>query len=135
MKELSPEMQRQIREEAKSYDKFGSALSAFGGYVTGAAKYALLFEDAERRNKEWSELFAPLLEYGQSKEANIPLEASITAVILERAKVCEQMAKAMEEIDRIHQKYHDLDGNNPAANHLRNIAYEALVKYQQTPKP
>ncbi|SRR6266540_101570 len=35
---------------------------------------------------------------------------------------------ALKEIDSIHQKYHDLNGDNPAANHLRNIAIEAIYK-------
>jgi DNA repair ATPase RecN len=40
---------------------------------------------------------------------------------------CEKMETKLEEIKSIHKKYHDLNGDNPAANHLMNIALEALA--------
>ncbi len=40
---------------------------------------------------------------------------------------CDKMEDALEKIKATHKKYHDLNGDNPAANHLMNIALEALA--------
>lgn len=42
---------------------------------------------------------------------------------------CAQMAEALKEISKVHGQYHKLNGDNPAANHLRNIAIEALTAW------
>jgi hypothetical protein len=46
----------------------------------------------------------------------------------ERLRVrCDKMADKLEEIIVVHKKYHDLNGDNPAANHLMNIALETIL--------
>jgi hypothetical protein len=90
MPQLSPELTARIKEEAEQNEYDTQRLVPAWAYISVATKYALLLQDAERRNKEYAELLTPLLDYGQSKEANIPLGASITAVILERAKQVSQ---------------------------------------------
>ncbi len=107
MKELSPELYQQIEKEALDSNKNlrdrtdyegGYIQGLQDGYYKGATKYALLLEDSERRNKEWAALLSPLLDYGHTKEANIPLGASITATILERAKAAVEMGEALAQI-------------------------------------
>lgn len=93
---LSKELQEQIEREAEAH--YGSPLSCDQGYIMGANTYAALLQDSERRRNEANALLFPLLDYGQSKEANIPWGASITTVILQRAKRFEEARKALEEI-------------------------------------
>lgn len=109
---LSRELQDQIEREANAFKKEphytnGSSLSSGPqiylkrGYIAGATAYAHYkerCEELERWKREADSLLSPLLDYGQSKEANIPLGASITAVILQRAKQFEQAKKALKEI-------------------------------------
>lgn len=54
--------------------------------------------DAQRIIEEYNFLLTPLLNYGQSKEARILLGASITTVILERAKAAAAMAEALKAL-------------------------------------
>lgn len=97
MKAISPELQEQIEREAEAYDISFSS-EATQGYINGATPWAAKYQNSERLRKEAMELLVPLLDYGQSKEANIPLGASVTTVILQRAKQFEQARKALEEI-------------------------------------
>lgn len=117
-KELTPELKKQISQEAQSsaanfhyypgsevYEDMESA------YETGATKYALKWQEAEQKIKEltqWKKeaswLLDPLLEWGQGRK-DIPLGNDITKEILRRAKLftegeqkAERYEKALFEI-------------------------------------
>lgn len=113
---LSKELQKQIEREAEAYatkewNTYPSNAknqntkihwqNSKEDYIAGATTYAALLQDSERRRNEANALLFPLLDYGQSKEANIPLGASITAVILQRAKQFEEARKALEDISNL----------------------------------
>jgi hypothetical protein len=75
------------------------------GWHTGATEYATKLHQAEQeiaQLKRWkmeaAELLNPILEYGQSKEASIPLGESITAVVLERCKQADTARALLEKI-------------------------------------
>lgn len=133
---LSKELQEQIEREAEAeyqksdyYKPLGQTMWIKAA-VIAATHWAAKFQDSERRRNEANALLFPLLEYGQSKEANIPLGASITTVILQRANQFEQAKKALEEI---------LDGATPYSDQeawswvytCRQIVLEALASWQE----
>lgn len=89
---ISKELREQIDGEALRF------FSGQAGYKAAGVKYGSAWEDAERRFKEAMQLLDPILEYGQSKEANIQLGKSVTAMILQRIKQFEQAKKALEDI-------------------------------------
>lgn len=96
---ISKELQEQIEREAESYGSH--PLGDYASFKDGATAYAHYkerCEELERWKEEAVLILTPLLYYGQSKEANIPLGANITTVLLERAKRFEQAKKALEEI-------------------------------------
>lgn len=107
MTPISKELERAINQEATKYaatKRSNSLAESFCreiGYKDGATAYAHYkerCEELERWKREADSLLSPLLDYGQSKEANIPLGASISAVILQRAKQYEQAKDALEDI-------------------------------------
>lgn len=109
---ISKELSQQIEREAEAYaEKTGDCIynikefythpERHAGYAVGATTYAALLQDSERRRNEANALLFPLLDYGQSKEANIPWGASITTVILQRAKQFEEARKVLEEISNL----------------------------------
>jgi len=56
------------------------------GWVAGATEFAKEIKELKQWKKEAIELLQPILDYGQSKEAGIPLGENITKVVLERCK-------------------------------------------------
>jgi hypothetical protein len=81
----------------------------------GATEYATKLHQSEQeiaQLKQWkseaSELLSPILDYGQSKEADIPLGKIITNTVLERCKQatalqakCGRCEKALKELVRL----------------------------------
>jgi hypothetical protein len=87
---------RKNKDRVNSY-RFGYV----AGYNDGANPYATKLHQVEQevaQLKQWkaeaSALLNPILDYGQTKEASIPLGESITEVVLERCKNLHQ-AKQM----------------------------------------
>lgn len=121
---ISPETAASILEDAKLYfDKafIHSYADARDGYIAGATAYAPYkerCEELERWKREAKALLDPLLDYGLSKEAQMPLGASIPLVILQRAKQFQQAKKALERIDQM---------PNPR-NRIQYKEFVALVK-------
>lgn len=100
---ISPELQEQIEREAEArypflHNNIDRQKERRHVYTVGATEYAALLQDSERRRNEANALLFPLLDYGQSKEANIPLGRTVTTVILQRAKQFEEARKVLEEI-------------------------------------
>jgi hypothetical protein len=50
------------------------------------------------------------------------------SIIEEKDKEIDRLKASLKEIEEIALKYHNENGNSPAANHCRNIAMEALSK-------
>lgn len=106
---ISKELQEQIEREAEQYmlewNRFPKGELSSGrlyeAYLSGATAYAH-YEERCNELERWKEaanlVLSPLLEYGQSKEADIPLGRSITEVILQRAKQFEEARKALHGI-------------------------------------
>lgn len=102
--QLPAEVSKQIKADAKAYshqrDKdlegkkyIHKRTCSYFGYTHGATPYAVKLLEAQQeieRLKVWkreaSTLLDPILNYGQSKEANIPLGESIIDKVLERCK-------------------------------------------------
>lgn len=119
---ISPETAEMIKKEAEAYEdatrqkvpkehhNVASFISyvagAYIGYEAGASAYAPYkerCEELERWKQEAILVMSPLLDYGQSKEAEITLGASITRVILQRAKQFQEAKKALEEYVAAHK--------------------------------
>lgn len=86
-------------------------------YKKGAIKYATTSYQAQReieQLKRWkaeaSELLNPILDYGQSKEAAIPLGESITTVVLERCKQAKVASDLLTEVLVMNEMWGDLPG-------------------------
>jgi hypothetical protein len=60
--------------------------------------------------KEATELLNPILEYGQSKEAGIPLGGNITSVVLERCKQVDTARTLLTEVLVMNEMWGDLPG-------------------------
>lgn len=45
--------------------------------------------------------------------------------------IAERAQSALVEIEKVHKMYHDLKGDNPAANHILNIAREYLQQWNE----
>jgi flagellar biosynthesis/type III secretory pathway protein FliH len=80
------------------------------GWHTGATEYATKLHQAEQENtdlKRWkaeaNELLNPILNYGQSKEAAIPIGASITKTVLERCKHVDAARTLLEKFISRHE--------------------------------
>lgn len=108
---ISPELQEQIEREAEAeyqksdyYKPLGQTMWIKAA-VIAATPWAAKFQDSERRRNEANALLFPLLDYGQSKEANIPLGQAVTTVILQRAKRFEEARKVLENL--INTRYTD----------------------------
>lgn len=86
--------------------------------------YPELTSNGEGVNPSWNYYDNKNIQAGCKREAHI---AAVTAE-RERAKL---LLDAFNEIERIHYLYHKSEGNNPASNHLRNIAFEAMIKYNK----
>jgi hypothetical protein len=89
--ELPAETIADIKERATNYSK--GDLSLFVAYTKIATEYAINMHQVEQENaqlKQWKKaqlaLLNPILDYGQSKEAGIPLGKSITTTVLDRCK-------------------------------------------------
>jgi len=86
-------------------DRAKTYVAGYGkGISAGATEYAISLHQVEQENaqlKQWkseaAELLNPILEYGQSKEAGIPLGKSITNTVLER---CKKAAALQAKCDR-----------------------------------
>lgn len=98
---ISKELSEQIEREAKAYEYESQRAVPADEYVRIVTSYAARIEELELWKREADSLLSLLLDYGQSKEANIPLGASITAVILQRAKRFEEAKKALEKIQAL----------------------------------
>lgn len=73
-------------------------------------EYAIKLHEAQQeiaQLKRWkmeaSELLNPILDYGQSKEAGIPLGESITAVMLKRCKQAKEARILLEKVIYRHE--------------------------------
>jgi len=89
--QLPAEVLDKLKAEAKS--KAGNTTEERSAWFTCATEYATKLLQAEQeiaQLKQWkaeaTELLNPILDYGQSKEANIPLGKSITTTVLDRCK-------------------------------------------------
>lgn len=114
MSKLTPELQKQIEQEAIDATKdrkdtdfdIGWNQGYEKGYEAAGEKYALKWQEAEQKIKEltqWKKeaswLLDPLLEWGQGRK-DIPLGNDITKEILRRAKLfteAEQKAELYEK--------------------------------------
>lgn len=110
MTPISKELSEQIEREAEArypflHNNIDRQKERRHVYITGATTYAALLQDSERRRNEANALLFPLLDYGQSKEANIPLGQTVTTVILQRAKRFEEAREALEDL--INTRYRD----------------------------
>lgn len=106
---ISKELSEQIEREAEArypllHNNIDTQKERRHVYTVGATEYAALLQDSERRRNEAMELLSPLLDYGQSKEANIPMGQTVTTVILQRATRFEQAKKALEDLLSCHIK-------------------------------
>ena len=79
-------------------------------YEAGATEYVNKLHQANQeiaQLKRWkmeaTELLTPILEYGQSKEAGIPLGESITVVVLERCKQAHTARTLLEKFISRHE--------------------------------
>jgi hypothetical protein len=86
----------------KSYEDEGTE---YGAYVAGAAEYATKFHQAQQeiaQLKQWQieaiAVLDPILDYGRSKEAGIPLGKSITNTVLERCKQIDAARALLEKV-------------------------------------
>lgn len=118
MTPISKELETAINQEAATYSalkRSSSIAESFCtelGYKDGAAAYAHYKERCEELEcwkREADSLLSPLLDYGLSKEANIPLGESMPTVILQRAKQFEQAKKALEELLSWHTESLEFD--------------------------
>jgi hypothetical protein len=82
------------------------------GFKAGATEYATKLHQAEQEIKELKQwkieaiaVLDPILEYGRSKEAGIPLGKSITKTVLER---CKQVDGARALLEKVVEKYGQL---------------------------
>lgn len=93
---------------------YGRRISYLDGYEAGCielgTEYATKLHQVEQENaqlKQWkseaSELLNPILDYGQSKEADIPLGASISDTVIERCKKFDQASKLLEKFISRHE--------------------------------
>jgi hypothetical protein len=155
--QLPAEVLAKIKKDAidKSYEKVkGSFESKFGscfriGYETGhaecATEYATKLHQAEQeivQLKQWKKaqlaLLSPILDYGESKEAGIPLGKSITSTVLERCKgfatlraKCDRYEAALKDIAKQWNvkelKANGYDGDIPEGyDAIINVARKAL---------
>jgi hypothetical protein len=118
--QLPAEVLDKITQEAEAiYNKLDSAARDYDEYEYGLpmfekckepiervlTEYASKLHQEQQENaqlKQWKkeaqELLNPILDYGQSKEAGIPLGESITVVVLERCKRFENAGKLFKKI-------------------------------------
>lgn len=82
-----------INKHPKGEEQLFYEYIAATSHEAGATEYATKLHQAEQeiaQLKQWkaeaSELLTPILDYGQTKEANIRYGDSITRVVLERCK-------------------------------------------------
>lgn len=113
---ISPERAAVIKQESIDYLRTTKSTSLKDAYIAGATAYAPYkqqCEELERWKEEAILVMSPLLDYGQSKEAEIPLGASITTTILQRAKQFQQAKKELEEYAAAHKPlpWQNVSGN------------------------
>jgi len=100
--QLPAEVKEQIHKAVEAYYFRQIGLHGWyekkAGFIAGATEYALENTQLKQWKAEAAELLNPILEYGQSKEAGIPLGESIIAVILER---CKQFNTATQMLFRL----------------------------------
>jgi hypothetical protein len=114
--QLPAEVLERIDDEAetanlKNKDRVNSYRFGYvAGYNDGANPYAIKLHEAQQeivQLKQWKKaqlaLLNPILDYGQSKEARIPLGRSITAAVLERAKSYKAARTLLEKFISRHE--------------------------------
>lgn len=98
----------------------------FKANEAGATEYASKLHQVEQENaqlKQWkaeaSTLLKPILDYGQSKEANFPLGESITTTVLER---CKKHDTASTLLKKVVEKYgHLYEWNSGIINEIKTF--------------
>lgn len=102
-------------------------------FHAGATAYAVKLQEAQQeieRLKQWkseaSTLLDPILKYGQSKEANIPLGESITDTVLERCKRYDQSQQEIEKLKLKIARNHNLSTEWLKATTERDDAKQLL---------
>lgn len=122
--QLPAEVIEKIKDDAETYagvmvwvnkhpagdEQFFYEYIAATSHEAGATEYAIELQQVKQENKElkqWkaesSALLNPILDYGQSKEAGIPLGESITAVVLERCKQYDTARTLLEKFISRHE--------------------------------
>jgi hypothetical protein len=114
--QLPAEVEQRIDKEAeianrKNKDRVNSYRFGYvAGYNDGAAPYATKLHQAEQEIeslKQWKResaaLLNPILDYGQSKAAGIPLGKSITDTVLERCKSYKTARTLLEKFISRHE--------------------------------
>jgi len=76
-----------------------------------------------------AEVYAEDLRRNQYKIANESFKKGANSYAPYKER-WEQAKKALEEIVKIHDQYYKLNIEHPSANHLRNIAFEALASWK-----
>lgn len=75
-------------------------------------------------------------ENAQNESVRLQLEAQDdnVEILLQQHNDLMQRAQAvidkLEQVELVHKQYHNLNGNNPAANHLFNLVREALLQWK-----
>lgn len=65
-------------------------------------------------------------------EGYIAAAVPLTLLLKQERERSGKLLEALNEIKKFHGLYHKANGNNPAANHLNNIATEVLNQYNQS---
>jgi hypothetical protein len=103
--QLPAEVIKKIEKDSQDYAAVYPFPGSLMGYKYAATEYATkqLQEQQEiEQLKQWkaeaSALLNPILDYGKSKEAGIPLGESITSVVLERCKQYDTARTLLESV-------------------------------------
>lgn len=122
MHNIPNELKSEIKAKATDYCKSEANGSrddcsyCLPDYISGATEYATKLHHAEQeiaQLKQWKSeaaaLLNPILEYGQSKEAGVPLGESITGVVLERCIKLHHASTLLKNVFNRYGEIHDWD--------------------------
>lgn len=138
---VSPELRDEIAGKASSllnarnYNNPVWNAGFYEGYETGATKYASKLEQSEERRRQAMELLDPILEWGQSKEAEIKLGESITKVVLERATLWQKAEAEKKQLRDALAKAVDFLNNGQSDFHEVVDACEEVLDRTKTQLP